>query len=323
MIKFSFIVPVYNAEKYLDRCIKSMLKQSLQNFEIILIDDASTDNSIGIMKKYQERNSNISIYRNEKNKGVSYSRNIGIKKAQGEYLVFCDADDWYEENALEQFSNAIEKYNADFVTSNYYISYDNAKIKISSENQFAKENITKEECIAYMTTTSSAKAINRNLFLNNNIYYPVGTKRNEELSVIPIVSYKSKKPVYIDEFLYNYYQNKKSASNKKIQDFSFYDATFQSFVKNIENTEEYQQEIEFRAIEQLLYNKLLVMIKSKISRIDILKEIDDFKKNYPNFLKNKYLKNYRKSKIVFIKILNNKMLFLAKIFTILHEIITG
>lgn len=322
MVRFSFIVPVYNAEKYLKRCLDALLKQSFKDFEIILIDDGSKDNSVNIIKEYQEKNRNIVLYENKENKGVSYSRNVGIQNAQGEYLVFCDADDWYAENTLEIFDKAIIKYDSDFVVANYYMAYEGKKIEINMTKIFERTEITKQECIAYMQSSSVTKAIKRELFIQNSISYPINVRRCEELPVIPVLAYKSQKPICIPDVVYYYYQNKNSASNTKVKDYSFFDVTFNEFKKELDNNY-YQAEVEFRAIEQLFYSKLLVMLKSKANKNAIVQEIGNFKIAYPNFLKNKYLKNYNKAKIIFMKVLNYKMLFLAKLFARIHEKLTG
>ncbi len=322
MTRFSFIVPVYNAEKYLNRCMDAILNQSFKDFEVIMIDDGSIDNSVNIIKEYQEKNENIVLYENKENKGVSYSRNIGIQNAQGEYLVFCDADDWYAKDTLKIFNKSIMEYNSDFIVANYYIAYEDKKIEVNNTKMFVQTEITKKECITYMPTTSSAKAIKRELFLQNKIEYPTHVKQCEELPVIPVLAYKSQKPICIPNFVYYYYQNKNSASNKKVNDYSFFDITFHAWKQKLDD-KDYQVEIEFRAIEQLFYSKLLVMLKSKANRKEIVQEIENFKAEYPNFLKNEYLKKYNKVKIIFIKILNYKMIFLAKIFARIHEKLTG
>ena len=93
MSKVSIIVPVYNVEKYLKRCIDSLINQTLKDIEIIVVDDGSTDNSGQIIKKYQEKNSNIKYCKKE-NGGLSDARNYGMKYAQSEYIAFLDSDDF-------------------------------------------------------------------------------------------------------------------------------------------------------------------------------------------------------------------------------------
>ena len=110
MPKYSVIVPVYNAEEYLDKCLNSILKQTNQDFEVICINDGSTDKSLDILNKYKD---DIIII-NEENSGVSIARNNGVKKASGKYLVFVDSDDYLENKLLEKVDN-VSKNNPDII----------------------------------------------------------------------------------------------------------------------------------------------------------------------------------------------------------------
>ena len=96
--KFSIIVPVYNVENYVDKCIKSILNQTYKNYEVIIINDGSTDNSLNIINKYKN-NKKIKII-TQKNKGLSNARNNGMKMATGDYLLFIDSDDYIEDKLL-------------------------------------------------------------------------------------------------------------------------------------------------------------------------------------------------------------------------------
>lgn len=321
MIDVSIIIPVYNAEKYLKRCAESLIKQQ-ENIEILLIDDCSTDNSREIARQLQNQNSCVKVIELEKNKGVSNARNVGIENAHGNYIMFCDSDDWYEENAISTFLKLAKKRKADFITANYYISYENKKIKVDTSSYFSKDKITKVEIVSYMTLTSCSKLIKRELFIDNNIKYPTDIKRCEELEVIPILAYKAQNPIAIDDVLYNYYQRANSASNKIEKDISYFDKSFRRFKQQIDE-EKYKEELEFRAIEHLLYGKTLIMLKTKIDSKEIRKHIEKFKKSYPNFMKNKYLKNFNKAKKIFIYTLNYNALILSKTFAVIHDKFVG
>ena len=100
IIKVSIVIPVYNVEKYLEECIESAIKQSLNDIEIICINDGSTDSSLEILKKYEKKYSNIIVISQE-NKGLSASRNVGIRKAKGKYIYFLDSDDFIDTNSME------------------------------------------------------------------------------------------------------------------------------------------------------------------------------------------------------------------------------
>jgi len=120
MEKISVIVPIYNGEKYLDRCIKSLINQTYKNIEFIFLNDGSTDNSLKIIKKYASKDKRIIVIDKE-NSGVSDTRNLGISKATGEYICFCDCDDVYELNYLERMHDIIKKENVDVVKCNYQV----------------------------------------------------------------------------------------------------------------------------------------------------------------------------------------------------------
>lgn len=137
MDKISIIVPIYNAYKYLDRCINSLVNQTYKNIEIILLNDGSSDDSIKIINKYASEDKRIIVVDKE-NTGVSDTRNIGIKKATGDYISFCDADDMYDKDYIKIMYETIKQKNVDMVRCNYKIIDSNNKF-ISKGNM---ENIS-------------------------------------------------------------------------------------------------------------------------------------------------------------------------------------
>ena len=116
--KISIIVPIYKTEQYLQRCIDSILAQTFTNFELLLIEDGSPDNSGKICDKYALKDSRIKVYHKE-NGGVSSARNLGLDHATGEWITFCDSDDWVNKDWLELF---ILNSNTDMVIQSYYVS---------------------------------------------------------------------------------------------------------------------------------------------------------------------------------------------------------
>jgi glycosyltransferase involved in cell wall biosynthesis len=114
----SIIVPVYNVEHYLERCLNSIIKQTYSNIEIIIINDGSKDNSLEVCQRYQQKDNRIRII-SKKNEGVSVARNIGIKEASGKYIGFVDSDDWIEPEMYESMYNTIIKHNCSIAFCNY------------------------------------------------------------------------------------------------------------------------------------------------------------------------------------------------------------
>lgn len=142
MEKVSIIIPVYNAEKFLGKCINSVLTQTYENWEIIIIDDGSTDNSEKIYNEFAKNDNRFKVYYQD-NKGVSAARNFGINIAQGKYIIFIDADDWIEKDFIDRMIEVIEKEKADMVQCNfYYVRNDTfEKRKHISPNYSIRENL--------------------------------------------------------------------------------------------------------------------------------------------------------------------------------------
>ena len=118
-IKVSVIIPVYNTENYLKKCLDSVLAQTLKEIEIICVDDGSTDKSLDIVKRYQEIDNRFIILK-QNNQFAGAARNNGLKIARGEYIAFLDADDFYVTNALEQLYEKAKRYKLDFIKGRFY-----------------------------------------------------------------------------------------------------------------------------------------------------------------------------------------------------------
>ena len=144
MVKVSIIVPIYNGEKHLNRCIDSLISQTFKDIEIICLDDGSSDNSLKILKNYEKKDRRIKVI-SKSNSGVSDTRNIGIKEARGDYICFCDCDDFVEKNMIEVLYNTIKKENVDVVRCNYKITYSNNNYEVGKVNNICNRIINKEE----------------------------------------------------------------------------------------------------------------------------------------------------------------------------------
>lgn len=118
-VKVSIVIPVYNVEPYIRQCLDSVVNQTLQDIEIIVVDDGSPDNCPAIIDEYAKKDSRI-VAIHQKNSGVSTARNVGIEHVRGKYVFFCDSDDWLELNALEELWKAAERTDSDLVYGDYY-----------------------------------------------------------------------------------------------------------------------------------------------------------------------------------------------------------
>lgn len=215
MIKYSFIVPVYNTEKYLKRCLDSLIRQTFLNFEIIIINDGSTDNSDKIMKKYEEKYSNVKVI-SQKNQGLSMARNEGVKKAKGKYIIFIDSDDYVEKNLLEEVDKKIgdnDILRFQIVTENE----DNTNKIYFEEKEFTNENgpdAFRKITSYHFVETAWCYVFSRKFWNENNFEFFKGVY-HEDFGLIPYVIYKAKKVSSISFIGYHYVQRNGSIINNK------------------------------------------------------------------------------------------------------------
>lgn len=202
-MKFSVIVPVYNTQKYLKRCIESVLNQTYKNYEIILINDGSTDNSLKILKKY-ESNNKVKII-TQKNHGLSYTRNVGISHATGDYVILLDSDDFLEKDLFKVLNLNIK--NEDMIKFNYnYYFGNNEKKPIQSvkfEENNGREALRKLISEKKVFEMSCIYAYKKDYI--KNFKFEEG-KYHEDLGLIPLMIYETKKISSIDYIGYNYDQ---------------------------------------------------------------------------------------------------------------------
>ena len=178
MVKFSIIIPVYRVEEYLDECVQSVVSQTYRNFEVILVDDGSPDNSGVLCDRWAEKDSRIRVIHQE-NQGLSGARNTGIRAASGEYLMFLDSDDWWSgEAVLQTVAERLERTGADVLSFNYQKIYGSKReTPYFGDLMDAPENLPTEASLGYMMdkgiwiTGACNKAIRRDLVLANALFF--------------------------------------------------------------------------------------------------------------------------------------------------------
>lgn len=206
---FSIIIPVYNVDKYLEDCLNSILEQNYTNYEIICIDDASTDNSINILKKYSEKYQCIQVMYNEFNKGLSYSRNRGIDVAKGQYIWFVDSDDMISNNALSILYNILKKYSVDILYIGYKKIVDNKEYSITSNELKTNTVMSGLEMFVQFHKVSNWKImacgqlIKRGFINKNRLKFYDGIYHEDVLFSFESII-KAKKVMNIKEELYLY-----------------------------------------------------------------------------------------------------------------------
>lgn len=212
MCEISVICPVYNVKPYLKQCINSNLLQSFKNFELLLIDDGSTDGSEIICNIFEKKDSRIRVIHQE-NQGVSAARNVGLDHAKGTYIAFIDSDDIVYSEYLEQLYNSLTKNNADISICNYFhfVSEKDIKnwdvnsdsIRIYSGREACKKMYISDNDALSMVTLWG-KLIPKNMF--NNIRFPIG-RIHEDQFILYKILYKCEKCIEIKKQLYGYRHN--------------------------------------------------------------------------------------------------------------------
>ena len=205
MIKFSIIVPIYNVEKYLEKCLDSIYNQTYKEFEVILINDGSNDNSKLICDKYIEKDKRFKYFE-QTNKGLSVARNKGVQESIGNYLLFVDSDDYLSFDLLQKLNNNLD-VNYDLIR--FQVNYDKDNILLKTKGS----NTTKifdngidafNEIVNYEIVEAAwCYLYNKNYFLNNNFSFKEGTV-HEDFGLIPLVILNAHKIKIIDYYGYNY-----------------------------------------------------------------------------------------------------------------------
>lgn len=219
-MKLSIIVPVYNAEHFLDKCIKSVQSQTLQDFELILVNDGSKDNSLEICKKYSQEDSRIIVF-NQENSGQSKARNVGLENANGEYIAFLDSDDWVDSDYYERLVVACEKNEAEVscgsilrVRKNYQkyrIKYTEEKVYTNSQEKIDIAHVP-DMCYVWNKVYKKEFLDRINLKFVEGMFF-------EDVDFVTRAVYFSNKIVTVPDTYYHYWTNRNSTvKTMKISD---------------------------------------------------------------------------------------------------------
>ena len=313
----SVVVPIYNVEKYLPKCIDSIIGQTYKNLEIILVNDGSKDRSLEICKNYMIRDFRIKIV-DKPNGGLSDARNAGIKQASGEYICFVDSDDFIKEKMIEDMLTTLLKANSDICVCDMEYLYDNGDLKFASGGEFKEGSVLDDPNLMIINNSACNKLYRLSLF--DDWSFPFG-KYYEDLATVPVLLYKANKICKVNEPFYVYYQRSGSiahSANKKI--FEIYEA----INRCIEYVKINGGDARLIAKLNSLYiihglDLTTIRIKDfddKSLREAYLKEnMDHLKKYYPKFEEDGYYRNCSlKKKIIFKLLKKGKYNLVLKIY---------
>lgn len=306
MVMVSVIVPIYKVEQYLERCVSSIRGQTYKNIEIILVDDGSPDRCGEMCDDFAKEDSRIQVIHKE-NGGLSDARNVGIKQASGEYLLFVDSDDWIHKDTVMKTMQSAEKNKADIVLFDFVSIEENTGRKRRFTMPFPEEKIIsvkdKPELIC-KSCSAWNKLFRRKFWEDSGIYFPVG-KHYEDLGTIPKLLGIAEKVIYKKEVYYYYLQRKGSIMHETNIQRNYEDRiTMVDDIVKFYNErglfEKFYSELEYLAFENAYFipSKEIVLCERKSPYL--VKFHEYVRAKFPNVDKNPYIKGLsRNDKILY------------------------
>ncbi len=307
MPKVSIIVPIYNVEMYIGKCLETLVNQTLKDIEIILVNDGSKDGSAEIAKKYLKKYPEKIVYLEKENGGLSDSRNYGLPYAKGEYIAFLDSDDYVEENMYEEMYELAKKEDSDMVQCNFYWEYpDKNKKKIGELKQYSN----KKEMLVKTRVEAWNKLIKREILVKNpEIKFPKGLRYEDVEFTYKLIPYVEKVSILNKPFIH-YIQRGNSISNTQNERtkeiFNVLDNVIK-YYKEKNLYEEYKEQLEYVYVKTVLCRSLLRMVKinDKAIKSQLLKRTwENVNTKFPEWKKNPILKKNKSLKDLYLKTIN-------------------
>lgn len=301
MISVSIIVPVYNSEKYLERCLESLVNQTLENIEIIAVNDASPDNSLSILENfYHSYPDKMKIINLKENLRQGGARNHGLRSSMGKYIGFVDADDWVDLEMFEKLFNLAETSQSDIVDCDYFEAQDfdsvNRIVQSNSSEQIGILDINKKRSLILNSGRMLTKLYKRDLFFTNNIEFQERSSYDDN-QIMPILLVSANKLSKIPEPLY-YYFTLNESTTRSLNNPLAYDrlTTSVNMIREFKKRnlyDEYEDELVYRFIQLYYFNSILIFInKFNPPERRILLEMKKYiRLNYPSYRKNYYFQN--------------------------------
>lgn len=326
MPKISVIIPVYNVEKYLSKCLDSVINQSLKEIEIIVVNDGSTDKSQSIIDEYIKKDNRI-ISIMQENGRQGKARNTGLYRSKGEYISFIDSDDYIEKDMLLKMYNNAKENNSEIVICSYNIVYPNKIISEKIDHELLKSTENNEPLKLLNAISPCTRIYKRKFLIDNNIIFKEKVYYEDvafALKNISLANYIT----YVNEPLYNYLKREGSTMtstnlSKNLDIIDAFEDTVNFFRKH-EIYEKFYNEIEFLAIDKLFISAIVRAIRSEYKIKEKARNIDEllkyFKTNFKTFKTNKYIIKLEKNrKIVFYLLIAKQYWIIDLVFKIKNK----
>ena len=319
MAKVTVIIPCYNAEKHIEKCIKSIDNQSVAGIDIICIDDCSTDNTVNKLIALKEACvNNLTILRNENNQGPAVSRNKGILMSTSEYIAFCDSDDWYDIDFLKSMIDAIEKHEANLAFCGYKVIDENGKQELRSLCSADKFNMVSEAI--RLDVDSLCMMVVKTSIMKDTLLPDI--RNGEDMAVVPLLIVKAGGFVAVKECLYNYFRRSSSASQKPTI----------AVVKELEKSYKYLEDnfpdgnelvLEYIGIRNLLYAGLITLFSFSDDVNTAKRIINDFEAKYRCWNKNKLIKEMPSYKKIVLRLVSMRWFWAIRLVAMIRNKLTG
>lgn len=313
MKKVSIIVPVYNVEKYIDKCLNSLVNQTLKDIEIIVVNDGSPDNSQTIIDKYVKKYPRkVKSYIKE-NGGQGSARNFGLQKAEGEYIGYVDSDDYVELDMYEKLYNKAKKENLDIVICGSHNVTEEGLKTIELDRQIFKDK-KKNAFFGRMAVWN--KIYKKDLLLNNNSTFRSKLWYEDLDFTLKILS-KAKKVGYVNKPFYNYLIREGSTmNNSNVNRNLEILLAFDEVIKD-NSLEDYHSIIEFLVVDHIYISAIVRVVNAtadKNKKREVINKLINYvKTNFPDYKKNEYLHTLSRNRKLVYKLINQKAYWLIKL----------
>ncbi len=323
-MKVSLIIPVYNVEDFITRCLASVEKQTYKNLEVIIVNDGSTDSSAQVINSFACRNSNFKVYTIE-NRGLGGARNYGIEKATGEYVVFLDSDDYIAENCIERFVSSAERDCGDIICCNFCDVAEDGTPILYYKNRFSAPvtNLYEQPRILFNRFSAHGKMYKRELFKDMQF---VSREWYEDLRLIVKLYLNAKKIVYIEDFLFFYVQRQGSIMNssnakRNLEIITAFEDVL-SYYKEKNAYDTFKEEFNYLVVEHVLIAAVtrVALTKNKDKKA-VINKLLEYVSSFDGIYKNRYIKRLSLQKRLILFLNKNKLYSLSSAFMKLKKVL--
>lgn len=306
MSQISVIIPAYNVAKYIDKCFKSLVNQTFNDFEAIVINDGSTDETLSLIRKWEQKDSRFTVV-DKKNEGVGKARNLGLSLATAPYVIFIDPDDYLHVEMLEKLYDGICSVDASLAICEYYDCFEDSseQFKVSLP-KFESNYIELKEHKDVLFKLNPApwnKLIKKEILTINHLSFPTDY-RSEDLAFTMMLLSHCEKVSIINQPLYYYLANRlnnvSSAYDERIIHTLWALKAIITYYKKINQFQTFEDELEMVCINQVLYElRKIIYIKDSALALKIMNEFYDYlREEFKDWTDNKYYRQQKSSQSI-------------------------